>query len=82
MIDSVTIEKAVAEYRQACDRRGRDPTFAGLALMLGVCPNTVRHVSAGYYQTNRPYTNRPDVKRCIANEDFSIIQGIFGGDKI
>lgn len=79
MIDSGFLNDRVNAYKAACDRAGRRPTYQGLGDMLGICRSTVGNICLGCFARGRPYTDTPSPTRRVSNEDFSIIQDIFGG---
>lgn len=77
MINTIDLERIINEYKNTCFERDMSPTYKGLALRLGICPLTIRNVNTGLYNGHR-YTDNPAATRCICNDDFELIQGLYG----
>ena len=77
MIDSIQIQVITEKYKVACLASGRSPTFRGLARLLGCDPKTIHNVVTGFYNGHR-YGDIPSIRRCIANDDFEVVRGLYG----
>ena len=82
MISTEELTKAVARYRERCRTEQREPTFSGLASLIGVSTPTIKHVYTGEYRSGKSYTDRPHVTRKISNNDFGIIQDLYKGMRV
>lgn len=52
----------------------KNPTKSGLAIALGISAETLIDYVSGRYSNGKLYTDNPDVKRVIANDDFDILR--------
>lgn len=77
MIDRLTIEKIINEYKQELRLQDKQPTYESLAEALNISDVTVSHIVKGFYKFNKPYTNKPHCTRCIDNNDFDLITELF-----
>jgi len=77
MIDTTTLQLKAKEYQDRCKTTNRKPTYKGMGKVLGISDRTVSNVVHGYFNGHR-YTDKPCATRCIENEDFEIIKGLFG----
>ena len=77
MIDTDLLTGITKGYIEHCQEHNKQPTYNGIGYCLGISGATVRHVVTGYYKDNKPYTDKPHVKRCIDNTDFRILKNIF-----
>ena len=77
MINSIELQNSIDRYKNECEQRNKAPTFHGLASVIGVCTQTICNVNNGCYASGKPYTSKPSVKRCIDNNDFELITGLF-----
>ena len=76
MIGTEELQKRVAGYMQGCLDRQKEPTYTGLAFILGVSGQTISNVVTGTFNGHR-YTDKPHTTRCIDNDDFDIIRALF-----
>ncbi len=79
MIDTTTLESKIASYLETCKRSGRNPTYKGVGIALGVSGRTIANVVQGRFN-GHCYTDKPHVTRCIQNGDFGTVQGVFRGE--
>ncbi len=76
MIDSIRIQDIIEKYKVSCLNAGRSPTFKGLASLLGCSPGTIRNVTIGSFN-GCSYTDKPAPRRCVCNDDFELVRGLF-----
>ena len=76
MIDKATLQEKVEKYRDRCQREHKQPTYIGLAFLIGVSNRTISNVVNGRFN-GRCYTDTPCATRCIGNADFEIVQGLY-----
>jgi hypothetical protein len=76
MIGTKELQKRVLRYRNSCRDRHTEPTYTGLAFILGISGKTIRNVVNGTYNGHR-YTEHPHSTRCICNDDFETIRTLF-----
>lgn len=77
MIPTASLIDRVRLYSGLCIASGRRPTYGGLSLILGCSEQTVWNVAHGTYN-GKQYTDKPCTKRVIRNDDFPIVQAVFG----
>lgn len=77
MIDTTTLIIKVNGYRERCQTSHHKPTYKGIGTVLGISGRTVANVVHGYFNGHR-YTDKPHATRCIDNDDFEVIKGLFG----
>ena len=80
MIDTETLNVAIAKYWIFCNENDKSPSFAGIGRVLGISDVTVRRVAKGMYSDGRYYTSSPHISRCIANSDFPLVRELFEGN--
>lgn len=76
MIDTATLQIQVNGYLEQCRTSNHKPTYKGIAIVLGISGRTIANVVHGYFNGHR-YTDKPHCTRCIDNDDFELIKGIF-----
>lgn len=76
MVDSEILQNVTNGYRERCKRTNHRPTYKGLALMIGISDTTISNVVHGLFNGHE-YTDKPHATRCIDNNDFEVIQGLF-----
>ncbi len=76
MIGTEELQKRVYRYRNCCRDRHTEPTYIGLAFILGISGKTIRNVVNGTYNGHR-YTEHPHSTRCIDNNDFETVRAVF-----
>lgn len=81
MIATTELQEKVTRYREHCRVNHRKPTYNGMGGLLGISGMTVHNVVNGFYN-HKPYGNRPHATRCISNEDFELLQGLFAGEDV
>lgn len=74
MYDSKTLREAIEDYIYHCGNN--PPTRAGLADWLSISATTVSNVVNGSFN-GLPYTDKPHIRRIIANSDFGLIRSLF-----
>jgi len=77
MINTTTLVQKVNDYEQNCIQKKRTPTYNGLGRWLGISGQTIRNVITGYYKGDLTYTTNPSISRCIDNDGFPVIRGLF-----
>lgn len=76
MIDTTLLEAKVQGYYELCKTTNRNPTYKGIALMIGVSSATIGNVVRGEFNGHK-YTAKPHITRCISNNDFELLQRLF-----
>lgn len=76
MINTIELQNKVSNYTKNCIEHRTEPTYHGLSIVLGVSHQTISNVAHGTYN-GKLYTEKPHPMRCIDNNDFEIIQGVF-----
>ena len=76
MIDTTTLQIKVNGYRKNCLISHLKPTYKGVGTVLGISGRTIANVVHGHFN-GKEYTDTPHITRCIDNDDFEVIKGIF-----
>ena len=76
MIDTTTLRILVNGYLEQCRTSNHKPTYKGMAIVLGISGRTISNVAHGTYN-GRLYSDTPHCTRCIDNNDFELIKGIY-----
>ena len=77
MITTTELKEQVMKYRDFCIERQKEPTYSGLAAIIGTSAPTIRHIYKGEYRNGKTYTNRPHVTRIVRNDDFELIRNLY-----
>ena len=77
MIETTKLYDGIEQYKELCQRVNRTPTYKGLALILNISPQTISNVVHGTFNGGHEYTDTPHAKRCIDNNDFDAVKGLF-----
>lgn len=77
MINTTKLIQTVQTYHENCISTHKRPTYYGISHALGVSPQTIANVCKGMYNGGIEYSRNPAPTRCIANEDFDVITGLF-----
>ena len=76
MIDTTTLRILVNGYLEQCRTSNHKPTYKGMAIVLGISGRTISNVAHGTYNGHL-YSDTPHITRCIDNNDFELIKGIY-----
>lgn len=76
MIDTTTLQIQVNGYLEQCRTTNHKPTYTGIAFVLGISGRTIANVVHGHFNGHE-YTDKPHCTRCIDNNDFEVIKGLF-----
>lgn len=76
MIDTTTLRILVNGYLEQCRTSNHKPTYKGMAIVLGISGRTISNVAHGTYNGHL-YSDTPHCTRCIDNNDFELIKGIY-----
>lgn len=76
MIDTTTLRIKVNGYLERCRTTNHKPTYNGIAIVLGISGRTIANVVHGQFNGHE-YTDKPHITRCIDNDDFELIKGLF-----
>ena len=76
MIDTTTLRIQINEYLERCRTTNHKPTYSGIGIALGISGRTIANVVHGHFN-GKPYTTKPHITRCIDNDDFELIKGLF-----
>ena len=77
MINTTELQNGVQIYLERCRTENRKPSYTGLALMIGTSSQTISNVVHGTFNGGHEYTATPHPNRCIDNNDFELVQGLF-----
>ena len=81
MINTTKLVQTVQRYHESCISTQKRPTFKGLSTALGISPQTVSNIVHGTFNGNL-YTENPAPTRCVDNNDFEIVMGLFRVDQM
>ena len=77
MKTTIELLDSIYDYLDECDHKHRKPSHYSFGRFIGVLPTTIRHVCNGCYADDKPYTDKPHIKRVIDNSDFDLIRELF-----
>ena len=73
MIETDVLHSLVGVYLSYCMDGQQKPTQKGIAACLGVSQSTISNVVRNSFN-GHTYTDRPQINRCINNNDFEFIK--------
>ena len=76
------VESRIQAYMNVCKADNIKPTIYGIANVLGISDETLRHIRLGTYKKGKPYTNTPHTNRAVHNKDFDAVKQAIQGVKM